>query len=465
MPEAKILVVDDERLIRLSLQKGLKKEGYEVVPAEGGEEGLKIYREELPDLVLLDINLPEMNGMEVLKIIKEIDRDALVIMITAYGSIETAVKALKLGAYDFVEKPFNMEKLRVIIKKALETVKLKKEVTRLRGQQRISYGFENITGVSEGIKKIVELARKVAKIDATTILLNGESGTGKDLLAKVIHYQSARAEKPFMEINCSALPETLIESELFGYEKGAFTDAKTLKRGLFELADGGTVYLDEIGDTRPSTQVKLLRVIENKTFKRIGGTKDIRIDVRVVAATNRNLEEAVKNGSFREDLYYRLKVIPISLPPLRERKEDILLLANNFVKEFDREFRKKVEGISAKAQKFLMQYPWPGNVRELRNVIERALLLESEDIILAEHLPVEIMVKTPEEKLTCLCNGRQVEGLSIKIPRAGLSIEEVERNLIKQALDITHGNQTKAAKLLNISRDALRYRIQKFGLQ
>lgn len=457
MPEAKILVVDDERLIRLSLQKGLKKEGYEVVPAEGGEEGLKIYREELPDLVLLDINLPEMNGMEVLKIIKEIDRDALVIMITAYGSIETAVKALKLGAYDFVEKPFNMEKLRVIIKKALETVKLKKEVTRLRGQQRISYGFENITGVSEGIKKIVELARKVAKIDATTILLNGESGTGKDLLAKVIHYQSARAEKPFMEINCSALPETLIESELFGYEKGAFTDAKTLKRGLFELADGGTVYLDEIGDTRPSTQVKLLRVIENKTFKRIGGTKDIRIDVRVVAATNRNLEEAVKNGSFREDLYYRLKVIPISLPPLRERKEDILLLANNFVKEFDREFRKKVEGISAKAQKFLMQYPWPGNVRELRNVIERALLLESEDIILAEHLPVEIMVKTPEEKL--------MEGLSIKIPRAGLSIEEVERNLIKQALDITHGNQTKAAKLLNISRDALRYRIQKFGLQ
>lgn len=456
MPEARILIVDDEKLIRFTLQKALKKEGFEVIPAEGGEESLKIYKEELPDLVLLDIKLPDMDGMEILKIIKEIDRDALVIMMTGYGAIETAVKAIKLGAYDFVEKPFNMEKLKVIIKKALETVELKREVVHLRSQQKISYSFDNIIGESKSVKKIAELTKKIAKSDATTILLQGESGTGKDLVAKVIHYQSARAEKPFMEINCTALPETLIESELFGYEKGAFTDAKTLKKGLFELADGGTVYLDEIGDTKPSTQVKLLGVIENKTFKRIGGTKDITVDVRVIAATNRNLEEAVKSGSFREDLYYRLKVIPILLPPLREKKEDILLLANHFIKEFNREFRKKVEGIAPMAQKFLTQYPWPGNVRELRNVIERAILLESEDVILAEHLPVEIMIRPAEEK--------QMEGPSLKIPQEGLSIEEVEKKLIKQALDITNGNQTKAARLLSLSRDALRYRMQKFGI-
>lgn len=457
MPEAKILVVDDEKLIRWSLEQNLTKEGYEVITAESGKECLKLVKEELPDLILLDIHLPGMDGMDVLKIIKEINKDALVIMITAYGAVETAVRAMKLGAYDFVEKPFNMEKIKVLIKKALETVELKREVTQIRSQQRISYGFDNILGISESIKKVIELAKKIAKSDATTVFLQGESGTGKDLVAKVIHYQSARAEKPFMEINCTALPETLIESELFGYEKGAFTDAKTLKKGLFELADGGTVYLDEIGDMKPSTQVKLLRIIENKTFKRIGGTRDIRVDVRVVAATNRNMEEAVRNGSFREDLYYRLKVIPISLPPLRERKEDILLLANHFIKEFNREFRKKVEGIAPMAQKFLVQYSWPGNVRELRNVIERAILLESEDVILAEHLPVEIMVKAPEQKTT--------EGFSINIPREGLSIEEVEKSLIKQALDITHGNQSKAAKLLNLSRDALRYRMQKFGLK
>lgn len=457
MAEAKILVVDDEKLIRWSLEQNLTKEGYEVITAEGGEDCLKLVKEELPDLILLDIHLPGCDGMDILKIIKEVDKDALVIMITAYGAVETAVRAMKLGAYDFVEKPFNMDKIKVLIKKALETVKLKREVTHLRSQQKISYGFENILGQSESIKKVIDLVKKISKSDATTVLLQGESGTGKDLVAKVIHYQSARAEKPFMEINCTALPETLIESELFGYEKGAFTDAKTLKKGLFELTDGGTVYLDEIGDTKPSTQAKLLRVIENKTFKRIGGTKDISVDVRVIAATNRNIEDAVKIGSFREDLYYRLKVIPIHLPPLRERKADIPLLANHFIKEYNREFRKKVEGIAPMAHKFLSQYSWPGNVRELRNVIERAILLESEDIILAEHLPVEIMVKAPEEKL--------MEGLSIKIPRDGLSIEEVEKNLIKQALNITHGNQSKAAKLLNLSRDALRYRIQKFGLQ
>lgn len=456
MPEGKILVVDDERFILSSLEQNLTKEGYEVITTDSGEECLKLVKEELPDLILLDIHLPGINGIDILKILKEIDRDVLVIMITGYGAIETAVKAMKLGAYDFVEKPFNIDKIKLLIKKALETVRLKREISHLRDKEKIVYSLDSILGQSEGMKKVIEVIKKIARSDTTTVLLQGESGTGKDLIAKVIHYQSARAEKPFMEISCTALPETLIESELFGHEKGAFTDAKSLKKGLFELADGGTVYLDEVGDTKPSTQVKLLRVIEDKTFKRIGGTKDVKVDVRVVAATNRNLEDAVRNGFFREDLYYRLKVIPIYLPPLRERQEDIFILANNFIQEFNRELRKKVEGIDPMAQKFLTQYPWPGNVRELRNVIERSMLLESEDIILAEHLPVEIIVRSHDAKSSKI--------LDIKIPPNGISIDEVEMNLIRQALAITGGNQTKAAKLLNLTRDTLRYRMQKFGL-
>lgn len=456
MPEAKILVIDDEKLMRWSLQQNLSKEGYTVITAEKGMDGLNLFKEETPDVTLLDIHLPDVSGITVLQSIKEINKDALAIMITAFGDIQTAVKTIKLGAYDFVEKPFNVDKLKILVAKALETVSLRKEVSQFRSQFSLKYGFDSIIGQSEEMQKIFEIIKKIAKSDATTIMLQGESGTGKDLVAKVIHYQSRRNDKPFMEINCTALPETLIESELFGHEKGAFTDAKAMKKGLFELADGGTIYLDEIGDMKPSTQAKLLKIIESKMFKRIGGVKDITVDVRIIAATNKNLAEEVKSGNFREDLYYRLKVIPVLIPPLRDRPSDISALAKYFINEFNREFKKNLKGISKETEKYFKEYQWPGNVRELKNIIERAMILESEeDFILPEHLPIEFTSKE-----VAFANVRSID---IKIPPGGLDIEEVEKELIRQALDITRGNQTKASRLLNITRDALRYRMQKFG--
>jgi two-component system response regulator AtoC len=455
MAKAKILVVDDEKLLRWSLEQNLSKEGYSVLTAEKGLDGLTLFKEESPDLILLDIHLPDISGITVLEGIKEINKDAVVIMITAFGDVQTAVKTIKIGAYDFVEKPFNMDKLKILIEKALETCTLRKEVLQFRSQLSSRYGFESIIGQSSPMKKVFELIEKVARSDATTVLLQGESGTGKDLVAKVIHYQSARGEKPFIEINCTALPETLIESELFGYEKGAFTDAKAPKKGLFELADSGTIYLDEIADMKLSTQAKLLKVIENKAFKRVGGIKDIEVDLRIIAATNKILEEEVKSGTFREDLYYRLKVIPIHLPPLRERKEDISLLAKYFIDLFNHEFRKNVLSLSPEAEKIFLEYNWPGNIRELRNVIERAMILENEESILPEHLPIELSAK--EIQVT----GYKV--VDIRLPSDGIDIEEVEKELIRQALDTTKGNQTKAAKLLNLTRDTLRYRMQKFG--
>lgn len=456
MAEAKILVIDDEKLLRWSLQQNLSKEGYTVITAEKGMEGLNLFKEETPDVTLLDIHLPDVSGITVLQGIKEINKDALAIMITAFGDIQTAVKTIKLGAYDFVEKPFNVDKLKILVAKALETVSLRKEVSQFRSQLSLKYGFDSIIGQSEEMQKIFEIIKKIAKSDATTIMLQGESGTGKDLVAKVIHYQSRRSNKPFMEINCTALPETLIESELFGHEKGAFTDAKAMKKGLFELADGGSIYLDEIGDMKPSTQAKLLKIIESKMFKRIGGVKDITVDVRIIAATNKNLAEEVKSGNFREDLYYRLKVIPVLIPPLRDRPSDISALAKYFINEFNREFKKNLKGISKEAEKYFKEYQWPGNVRELKNIIERAMILESEeDFILPEHLPIEFTSKE-----VAFANVRSID---IKIPPGGLDIEEVEKELIRQALDITRGNQTKASRLLNVTRDALRYRMQKFG--
>ncbi|MDP2167203.1 MAG: sigma-54 dependent transcriptional regulator [Thermodesulfovibrionales bacterium] len=455
MPEAKILVIDDEKLLRWSMEQNLTKEGYTVITAERGLEGLGMFKEEIPDITFLDIHLPDVSGITVLEGIKEIQNDALVVMITAFGDIQTAVKTIKLGAYDFLEKPFNMDKLKILVHKALETVSLRKEVFQFRSHLSARYGFDSIIGQSEEIQKVFDVIRKIARSDATTVLLQGESGTGKDLAAKVIHYQSRRADKPFMEINCTALPETLIESELFGHEKGSFTDAKAMKKGLFELSDGGTIYLDEIGEMSPSTQAKLLKVLEGKAFKRIGGTKDIEVDVRIVAATNKDMAEEVKNGNFREDLYYRLKVIPVVMPPLRDRKEDILHLAKHFINDFNREFKKNVKGISKETEKCFMDYPWPGNVRELKNVIERAMILENEEYILPEHLPLELTYK---EMAT-----QNAKNINMRIPPGGLDIEEVEKELIRQALDTTRGNQTKAARLLNLTRDTLRYRMQKFG--
>ena len=454
MAKQKILVVDDEHLIRWSLEQNLQKQGYEVLTAGSGEEALKLMREDAPDLVLLDIQLPGINGIEVLEKIKEIDEELIVIMITALGVLETAVKAMRMGAYDYISKPFNLDELAITIRKALETGELKREVAQLRSAQTQRYGVSNLIGESRHMQDVLAMVKKVAASDASTVLIQGESGTGKELVAKAIHYESSRAEKPFMAINCAAVPETLLESELLGHERGAFTDAKTQKKGLFELADGGTIFLDEIGDMAMGMQAKLLRVLEERAFRRVGGSKDIHVDVRVISATNKNLLEAIEEKTFRNDLYYRLQVIPVFLPPLRERRDDILTLTYHFIAHFNREFRKNVKGVSKMAEKFLLEYSWPGNIRELRNVIERAIILENEEMLLLEHLPQEVMNKS----------GNGSGGpLSFSIPPEGIDIEEVERELIRQSLEMTEGNQSKAAKKLNLGIDAFRYRMKKFG--
>jgi DNA-binding NtrC family response regulator len=374
MAKTRILVVDDEQLIRWSIEQNLKKQGYDAVTAENGEIALKIVCEEQPDLILLDIQMPGMNGLEVLEKVKEIDEDIVVIMVTAQGGLETAVNAMRMGAYDYINKPFDFDELAIVIRKALETSYLRREVAGLRSEH-IKIGSPNIVGASKHMKNVLAMMDKVAKSEATTVLVQGESGTGKELVAKWIHYKSNRADKPFVAINCAAVPANLLESELFGHEEGAFTDAKSTKKGLFELADGGTIFLDEIGDMDIGMQAKLLRFLEDRTFRRVGGAKVLSVDIRIISATNKDLLKAIEGKSFRNDLYYRLQVIPIFLPPLRERREDILPLANHFIGNFNREFNKHVKGISSMAEKMLVEYHWPGNIRELKNVIERAIIL------------------------------------------------------------------------------------------
>ncbi|MDO3377473.1 sigma-54-dependent transcriptional regulator [Geoalkalibacter halelectricus] len=454
MGKHKILVVDDEHLIRWSLEQNLSKQGYEVFTAGSGEDALRLVRDESPDLMLLDIQLPGINGLEVLEKAKDLDPELIVIMITALGVLETAVKAMRMGAYDYIGKPFNLDELAITIKKALETGELKREVAHLRSEQSRRFGISNLIGTSRHMQNLQNLIRKVAQSDASTVLIQGESGSGKELVAKAIHFESARADKPFMAINCAAVPETLLESELMGHERGAFTDAKVQKKGLFELADGGTIFLDEIGDMAMGMQAKLLRVLEERTFRRVGGSKDISVDVRIISATNKDLLEAINEKTFRNDLYYRLQVIPLFLPSLRERKDDIMPLVNHFIAHFNREFGKSVKGVSPMAEKFLLEYPWPGNIRELRNVIERAIILENEETLLLEHLPQEIVGKAG------VVSGGP---LSFQIPPEGIDIEEVERELIRQSLELTDGNQSKAAKKLNLGIDAFRYRMKKFG--
>jgi two-component system, NtrC family, response regulator AtoC len=455
MRKTKIMVVDDEHLIRWSLEQNLKKQGYDVCTAGTGEDALRLAREEQPELVLLDYHLPGINGLEVLQRLKELDEDILVIMVTAQGGLETAVNTMRHGAYDYINKPFNLDEMALVIRKALETQDLRREVVQLRSE-RTKQGPPKILGTSRHMKNVLDIMAKVAKSDASTVLVQGESGTGKELVAKWIHYESARADKPFVAINCAAVPSTLLESELFGHEKGAFTDAKTSKKGLFELADGGTVFLDEIGDMEIGMQAKLLRFLEDRTFRRIGGSKVIPVDVRIISATNKDLLKAIEEKSFRNDLYYRLQVIPIFLPSLRERKEDILILANYFIDIFTKEFAKPTKGISSMAEKLLVEYSWPGNIRELKNVIERAIILGNDENLLLENLPLEIVAKASSITTS-------VPMATFKLPPEGIDIEEVERELIKQSLEITDWNQSKAAKKLNLGIDAFRYRMKKFG--
>ncbi len=454
MKKTKILVVDDEHLIRWSLEQNLKKQGYEVLTAGSGEDALRIVREEQPDLVLLDIQLPGISGLEVLEKIKEYDEDIIVIMVTAHGGLETAVTAMRIGAYDYLNKPFNLDEMSIVIRKALETSDLRREVATLRSEHK-KVGPPNIIGASHSMQSILAMMDKVARSDAATVLIQGESGTGKELVAKWIHYKSNRADRPFMAINCAAVPSTLLESELFGHEKGAFTDAKTTKKGLFELADGGTVFLDEIGDMEMGMQAKLLRFLEDRTFRRIGGAKVNAVDVRIISATNKDLLKAIESRDFRNDLYYRLQVIPIYLPPLRERKEDIIPLARHFIETYKREFAKQVNGISPEAEKLLVNYNWPGNIRELKNVIERAIILGNEDVLAVSHLPSEITA----------CPSPVTVGpfVIFTLPPEGIDIEEVEKELIRQALENNDWNQSKAAKKLNLGVDAFRYRMKKFG--
>jgi len=459
----KILVIDDEKLIRWTLEQHLVKEGYDVVTAESAEKGLALLTEDAPDLILLDNRLPEMSGLELLEKIKVQERGLMVIMITAYGMVETAVKALKLGAYDYISKPFNLEEITFVIKKALEAASLRTQVIQLRKES--SAQVDAIMGECDDIVKIKNLIRKIARSDATTVLIQGESGTGKELVAKAVHYGSARADMPFMAINCAALPLTLLETELMGHEKGAFTDAKAAKKGLFELADGGTVFLDEIGDMDLSMQAKLLRMLEERTFKRVGGIKDITVDVRLVSATNQELSKAMSEGKFRKDLYYRLQVVPIVLPPLRSRGHDVILLAYHFINYFNQECHKNIHRITREAEDILLAYSWPGNVRELRNVIERAMILEVESEIQPEHLPQELLDSVSD--IGAPAGGVSSASISLDgfiIPESGLSIEDVEHALVRKSLDMANGNQTKAAQLLKMPRDAFRRRMKRFGL-
>ena len=448
MAQATLLIVDDEDLVRWSLRERFVRDGYAVLES-GTAAGAIEKMTPAVDLVLLDYRLPDGDGLSVLRQIKELSPDTLVILMTAFSTVENAVAAMKHGAYHYLNKPFNLDDVSAFVDKALETSRLRREVRLLRGSQSREYGFDAIIGASPAMVAAKSLLERIAASPATTVLLTGETGTGKDLAAKAIHYNSERASKPFVNITCSALPEQLLESELFGHERGAFTDARQQKRGLLETADGGTVFLDEIGEMTPGLQAKLLRFLEERTFKRVGGLNDIRVDVRVVAATNRDLEEEVKAGKFREDLFYRLQVMPVRLPPLRERVGDIRLLVAHYVDRYNREFRKRVRGLQPAAQALLDQYRWPGNVRELRNAIERAMLLADNGL-----LGVEDFATLSRTTTTSI----------FRLPPEGVDLETVERQLVIQALQRAGGNQTHAGHLLGINRDQVRYRIEKFGL-
>ncbi len=451
-PKEKIVVVDDEDLIRSWLAEKLRTAGYAVEVAATGSEARDLVLSDSPALMLLDLRLPDGSGVDFLREFLDLDRELVVILVTAYGEIGTAVEAVKAGAFDFVEKPVQIDSLLLSIRQGLETRRLHRKVAVLEEQHRWRFANVDLVGRSPALEEIVDTVHKVAAADTTTVLLQGESGTGKDLVARAIHAQSGRRDQPFLEINCTALPENLVESELFGHERGAFTDARSRKKGLAELANGGTLFLDEIGDMPVTMQTKLLRFLQDSTFKRVGGTSNITVDVRVIAATNRDLDRLVEIGNFRTDLYFRLKVVPIHIPPLRERREDILPLAQFFLDQLCGELRRRPVALGESAVPLLEAYSWPGNVRELRNVLERVLILDHKDVIEAEDLPIE-----PDSAPA----PRQDATRPFALPPEGIRLEDVERDLVRQAMLQATGNVTKAAKLLGISRDTLRYRLEK----
>ena len=451
---ARILVVDDEDLIRWALKERLTEEEHEVDVAQNAASAEDLLKTKTFDLALLDLKLPDGDGIALMRRARALQQDISIVIITAYSTVDSAVQAMKEGAYDYVSKPFNMDELALTVARALEAHSLRQTLSAELAQKKCHFGLNSVVGNSPRFQAVKDIARKLAASDSTTVLLLGETGSGKDMIARAIHYESARAQKPFLNVTCTAMQETLIESELFGHEKGAFTDAVGRKEGLFELGHGGTVFLDEIGDMPANLQAKLLRVLEDKSFRRIGGTADIRVDCRVIAATNRDLEAAIEEGRFRDDLYYRLSTVPVWVPPLRERPGDVPLLAEHFLQTYQRRFARELRGISAEARQRLAAYAWPGNVRELRNVIERAVLLSSRDEIGAG----DIVLGRGQA-------GAATQGAyPVTLPPEGCTLSEVEEALVAQALQRTEGNQTRAAELLGISRDQIRYKIEKFGL-
>jgi two-component system response regulator AtoC len=439
-----VLVIDDEKNIRALLAKVLAQDQVEVYSAGTGAEGMQMADEHEPDVVLLDLRLPDTSGLEVLRALKTRHPEAIVIMMTAFGQVESAVEAMKSGATDYLEKPFDrLEKLRMAVGRALEESRSRREMHRLRGLQEKKYGADRLVGDSTFTRRLRDMIRQLAASEALTILVQGESGTGKELVARALHYGSARRDLPIIEVNCAAIPDTLFESELFGHEKGAFTDAKTGKKGLMELADRGTLFLDEVSEMSAGSQAKFLRCLQERVFKRVGGTRDIKVDVRVIAATNRPLEHLVRDGRFREDLYYRLNVIPVMLLPLRERRDDILPLARHFLAEFDAAFHKPIRGFAPDAEVRLQGYPWPGNVRELRNLIERLVLLGSSERIEVADLP-------PPFSGPASAPATSVEELQ--------TLDDVERSYILRVVERV-GNKSKAARILGISRQTLRRKV------
>jgi DNA-binding NtrC family response regulator len=458
MAGRRVLVLDDERLVRWSLAERLKADGLEPIQAASVAEATDAAVKGV-DGAILDYRLPDGDGLAVLKQLREIDPDLPVVMLTANTDVEVVVAAVKAGASDYVAKPFEVHDVALRLTRAMDATNSRRELRRLKDDLARPFGFDSMIGESAPMQQVRQLAAKIADSPASTVLITGESGTGKDLIAKIVHYGSRRAAGPFMNITCSALPETLLESELFGYERGAFTDARQQKRGLFEQADHGTVFLDEIAETVPALQAKLLRFLEEKAFRRVGGAADIKVDVRVIAATNQNLDEQMRDGKFREDLYYRLNVLPVPMPPLRERGRDVLLLAQHFMRTFSQEFRKPVRALSAAAERTLLAYPWPGNVRELRNVIERAVLLAEHAVL--EPADFDSLGTAPSEATSASV----AASAGIQLPPEGLRLDDVERELIVLALGRTRGNQTRAAALLGLHRDQIRYRMEKYGLK
>ncbi len=455
MKKARILVCDDEMLIRLWLVEHLTEEGYRA-EGVGDAPGLLVAMDHEPaDLLLLDLRLPEVSGLDLLRQVREKDPTMPVIMITAYGEVETAVAAVRAGAYHFLEKPVELPEVFLLIEQALETRGLRGELDRYRAGHQWQFSNVTLVGRSRAISEIADLVSRLGhRGSQANILIRGESGTGKDLVARAIHARGPRRAQPFLDVNCTALPEHLVESELFGHEAGAFTGAQSAKRGLLEVAHKGTLFLDEIGDMPRAAQAKLLHFLETQTFRRVGAVRDIEVDVHVIAATNRDLKEAVSIGEFREDLFYRLDVVPILLPPLRERREDIEPLTVHFLSTLSQDMRQPAKRITSRAMEAIVSYDWPGNARHLRNVLERMLLFEDDEVIDVHHLPLEIRgVSDPGG------------GHHFVLPNAGIDLEDLEKDLIVQALRQTEGNKSRAARLLGLSRDTLRYRLEKYGVE